>query len=324
MGNDGGVLAMQRKFMRGLGNKMGEKPSEEVSKRFRALIRSRVCAVSSERLRDPVVACELGHLYNKEAVLLALLEHTLNPAFAHIRGMKDLIACRFTINPNWTDETAAQASAQEAWAANEAKGEGTNAGTMVGSFAEEGAVSKYICPVARVEMNAKQPFVVIRSTGWVLSERALKEVGAASLQDEYGPFDSDDLIRLVPDEEEETELRRRMNERRSKSKKEKKRKQRAEGSSEGGRLGEGPKSHEETQKAVVKAAKLKVENGGKREGGMASSQVLGAPMGLQVSSLAGEAQRAAEKEMASSSAFASLFNNGDEKADKNRLFSVRR
>ena len=77
---------MQRKYMRGLGNKMGEKPSEEMNKRLRALIRSRVCAVSGEALRDPIVACELGHLYNKEAVLLALLERTLNPAFAHIRG----------------------------------------------------------------------------------------------------------------------------------------------------------------------------------------------------------------------------------------------
>jgi hypothetical protein len=32
-GCDGGVLAMQRKFMRGMGHKMNEKPSEEMSKR---------------------------------------------------------------------------------------------------------------------------------------------------------------------------------------------------------------------------------------------------------------------------------------------------
>jgi len=33
MGCDGGVLAMQRKFMRNIGHKMEEKPSEEMSKR---------------------------------------------------------------------------------------------------------------------------------------------------------------------------------------------------------------------------------------------------------------------------------------------------
>lgn len=47
---------------------------------------------------------------------------------------------------------------------------------------DEDSVSKYICPVTMVEMNAKQPFVVLRTTGWVLSERALKEIGIEKLQ----------------------------------------------------------------------------------------------------------------------------------------------
>ena len=33
MGCDGGVLAMQRKFMRNIGHKMNDKPPEEMSKR---------------------------------------------------------------------------------------------------------------------------------------------------------------------------------------------------------------------------------------------------------------------------------------------------
>jgi hypothetical protein len=31
-------------------------------------------------------------------------------------------------------------------------------------------------------MTAKQPFVVIRTTGWVLSDRAIREIGVANLQ----------------------------------------------------------------------------------------------------------------------------------------------
>jgi Rtf2 RING-finger len=50
-----------------------------------------VCAVSNEKLQLPIVTCELGYLYNKDAVLTALLERTLNPTFAHLRGLKDLI-----------------------------------------------------------------------------------------------------------------------------------------------------------------------------------------------------------------------------------------
>lgn len=37
------------------------------------------------------MACELGNLFNKEAVLTALLERTLNPAFAHIRSTWGLL-----------------------------------------------------------------------------------------------------------------------------------------------------------------------------------------------------------------------------------------
>ncbi len=319
MGCDGGVLAMQRKFMRGLGHKMGEKPSEEVSRRFRALIRGLTCAVSGEQLRDPIVSCELGHLYNKEAVLLALLERTLNPAFNHIRGMKDLIPCRFTHNPNWVDETAASiAAGGETGAASEAKGE-------TGSFLDEDVVAKFICPVTRVEMNAKQPFVVLRTTGWVLSERALKEIGAANLQGEYGPFEMEDIIRLIPEDEEEAEMRRRMNERRAKAKKEKKRKHGGGGEDGGEKKDEETKEERKKRKADKAAAKQARLTNGATAAAAALSHVSSAPMGLKVASLAAEAQKVADDQMANSSSLRSLFNSGKESAtDKNRLLSVRR
>lgn len=313
MGCDGGVLAMQRKFMRGMGVKLNDKVPEEVSRRLRALIRSRCCAVSNEELRDPIVACELGHLYNKEAVLLALLERTLNPAFQHIRGMKDLIACRFTPNPNYAEENGGGGSESNEAKGSEAAGAGAGAGAGGG---DEEPVPRFICPVTRVEMNAKQPFVVLRTTGWVLSERALKEIGVANLQAEYGPFEADDVIRLVPEEDVEKELRSRMEERRAKAKSEKKEKKRKH---------EGVEGAEDKEKRKEKRKKHAhgSSNGGKANG--AGAGVSSAPMGLKVSSLAEEAKAAAEKNMASSSAFASLFNSGDSsKVDKARLLSVRR
>ena len=320
MGCDGGVLAMQRKFMRGMGVKLNDKVPEEVSRRLRALIRSRCCAVSNEELRDPIVACELGHLYNKEAVLMALLERTLNPAFQHIRGMKDLILCRFTPNPNNTEENGGGGGGGSS-ESNEAKGSEA-AGASVG-LADGEPVPRFICPVTRVEMNAKQPFAVLRTTGWVLSERALREIGAANLQAEYGPFEADDVIRLVPEEDVEKELRGRMEERRAKAKSEKKEKKRKEreGEEGGGAGGEGHKEQRK-EKRKEKHAGHGSNGGGKANG--AGSGLSSAPMGLKVSSLAEEAKAAAEKNMASSSAFASLFNSGDNKVDKARLMSVRR
>jgi hypothetical protein len=49
-----------------------------------------------------------------------------------------------------------------------------------------------------MEFNTNQPFVAIWSTGYVLSEKAVKEVGLEALQSEYGPFTEDDFVRLIP------------------------------------------------------------------------------------------------------------------------------
>lgn len=43
---------------------------------------------------------------------------------------------------------------------------------------------------------------MIWTTGYVISERAIKEVGISNLQTEYGPFTSEDLYRLLPSETE--------------------------------------------------------------------------------------------------------------------------
>jgi len=43
-------------------------------------------------------------------------------------------------------------------------------------------IAKYICPVTRLEWTPRQPFVIIRTTGWVMSDRAIREVGIGNLQ----------------------------------------------------------------------------------------------------------------------------------------------
>jgi hypothetical protein len=93
MGNDGGVIAVKRKFMRhGNTKARGEKLDQEARREQRA----RTCAVSSEPLASPVVACALGNLYNKQALLERLLAKTLPARFAHISSLKDVVTCRFS------------------------------------------------------------------------------------------------------------------------------------------------------------------------------------------------------------------------------------
>ena len=113
----------------------------------------------------------------------------------HIRGLKDVKNAIFTRNNdnNNNDDTNNNAN-------------------------------RYICPVTRVEFNGALPFVLIWSTGYVLSEKALREVGVDSLQAEYGPFKESDIIKLIPRDDDLVQLKNDMKSRRENVMNEKKRK----------------------------------------------------------------------------------------------------
>ena len=116
-----------------------------------------LCALSKEPLAEPIVCDRLGTLFNKDAVLQAMVGKTLPEEFAHIKSLRDLQACKLTANP-------------------EAGGEDEDAAA---------ARAAYLCPVTRVEMTGKQRFCLVRGCGCVVSERALRElrVGAAASAD---------------------------------------------------------------------------------------------------------------------------------------------
>ena len=64
-------------------------PPPQAGKDVALMARWRHCAISSQRLRRPVVACGLGKLYNKEAVIEALLDRSKMPHdAAHIKSLK--------------------------------------------------------------------------------------------------------------------------------------------------------------------------------------------------------------------------------------------
>jgi hypothetical protein len=116
----------------------------------------------------------MGNLYNKESILKGLIDKSLNPSFSFIRNMKDVKTLIFHPNPNYSIE-------------KESEGEYT---------------PMFMCPITKIELNGIHPFVVIWSTGFVISEKAIKTLGFDGLQD-YGPFTEDDIIRLLPSTAEE-------------------------------------------------------------------------------------------------------------------------
>ena len=208
MGGDGGTVAANRAYLRGTGKAdhtadraSSSRPralgAEDDANRARAALTT--CAVSGATL-DPrasdgdVVACPHGRLYGREEALEALLRRSSSSRAAtrggggrgedegggcrtmgdHVRGMRDLHPVRFHLT--------------------------TTGGATTGATPT--------CPVTGSDIgNGKVPcFLIVRSGDGegrdrgpnVLSERAIREMGIRGLQEEYGPFEEGDMIRLAP------------------------------------------------------------------------------------------------------------------------------
>eukprot|EP00882_Tetradesmus_deserticola_P019168 GHRQ01020618.1.p1 GENE.GHRQ01020618.1~~GHRQ01020618.1.p1 ORF type:complete len:201 (+),score=93.78 GHRQ01020618.1:185-787(+) len=68
-----------------------ERKPDKVNPLEQLLARSTRCRLSGERLAPPCVADELGSLFNKEALVHALLNKTLPAALCHISSLKAVV-----------------------------------------------------------------------------------------------------------------------------------------------------------------------------------------------------------------------------------------
>jgi hypothetical protein len=69
--------------------------------------RWRSCTLSQEPLAAPVVCDDMGNLYNKTALIEALIAKTLPPLLCHVRGLKDV----FTVMLKAKEDEGADESA---------------------------------------------------------------------------------------------------------------------------------------------------------------------------------------------------------------------
>ncbi len=277
MGGDGGVYAVQRKYLRhgNTGDYVEDKEKKAIANSSESK-RDEVttCALSKEPLRDHVVACELGYMYNKDTVLTNLLERTLNPNYSHLRGLKDIVEVKFT------------------------KSDG----------------GKIICPVTLAELTSGNPFCLIFTTGWILSARAIREVGIEGLQEEYGPFSRDDIVRLAPSSEERNDMRSRLLDRRQRLKEEK----RAKKELKRGRVHNNVDRHSSSKRG--RKEKLL----GEERNSTTAVDAKRAPASIRVTNGGGNVQREAERalqdRMAKGSVFSKLFGEKDAPTSKHDLF----
>ena len=195
MGCDGGTIPKRDELVR-----MKKKP-EQVDKNYELNAKWFHCALSEAELRTPIVCCELGNLYNKEAVLEYLLDKSsvTTDIASHIRSLKDVKELKLTTNPAFEQKSMEHAD----------------------SYLDFQA-SRFICPVVGIEMNGRYKFCFLWKCGCVFSERALKEVPSSVCNKCGKPFTNEDIVVINGSEEEVGNMRVKMEERRQKSKLEKK------------------------------------------------------------------------------------------------------
>lgn len=203
MGCDGGTIPKRHELVK------GPKKVEKVDKNAELAAKWKYCALSQEKLRRPIVACELGRLYNKDAIIEYLLDKSAErpnaEAVAHIRGTRDIKELNLTDNPEW-------------------EGERRNA---KGDRYEDIHCGMFICPVVGLEMNGKHRFCYLHTCGCVFSDRALKEVKTEICHKCGDPFKDEDIIVLNGTKEEVDKLREKMDEKRAKAKTKKSKKSKA-------------------------------------------------------------------------------------------------
>lgn len=180
MGADGGTIPTRDELVK------TKKNPENKDKDSVRLYKWQYCHLTQEKIVRPIVACQLGRLYNKEAIIKILLqkknhcdqqEYVVDSTIVnHIRNLKDVRELNLTNNPAFDSHKS-----------------GPPAGD--GVYVDR-HTSTFICPIAGLEMNGSYPFLFDWTNGNVMSERGYKIVR----DDTTVSIDEENIVFLNPDE----------------------------------------------------------------------------------------------------------------------------
>jgi len=184
-GNDGGSIPTRGEMVK---IKKSLKRNDNFSASSRR-IRWITCGLSKQPLVQPIVADELGNIFNKEEIIKGLIEKNLPQKFNHIRTLKDVYHVNFTFNTTY-DPTKPNADEDE---------------------------SPFRCPVTSQPVNGQHPFSLLMTCGHVISEKGLQQADALNptcfICQKF--FTKSDVLPLNPEEEIQEKLRSRMSQQRA-------------------------------------------------------------------------------------------------------------
>lgn len=153
MGCDGGTIPKRKEIVKNKQNDQHRDKNADLSAKWQ------FCSLSGLRLKKPIVACQLGRLYNKDAIIEHLLEGKISnqssisssSSVSHIKSLKDVKELKLKEKPDF-DKSHQASSGSEQFKA------------------------QFVCPISGLDVNGKYKFFYILTCGCVISERALKEV----------------------------------------------------------------------------------------------------------------------------------------------------
>ncbi|EJT99084.1 DUF602-domain-containing protein [Dacryopinax primogenitus] len=142
MGNDGGSIPDRRDLVR------TKRKAEQADKQNQSRAQWFFCALSKKPLQKPIVADELGKMYNKDSLVEYLLDHSAYgdglQICGHIRSLKDVRTLELTSNP------------------------------LPLPTGSDLPFAPFVCPLTGKEMLGVIPFVVLWSCGCVFSRSGLR------------------------------------------------------------------------------------------------------------------------------------------------------
>lgn len=188
MGCDGGSIPKRHEVVKSKTSQADDK-NNDISSRWN------FCALSGLRLKQPIVACQLGHLFNKDSIIEYILDSRISTSSTsverscsyhivrHIKSLKDVTELKLTTVSSKSDQGTESSSSQ-----------------------------KFACPITNLEMNGKYKFCYLKTCGCVVSDRALKQIpGQHQCLLCSAPFNpNEDIYVINPTEEELKQLKERM------------------------------------------------------------------------------------------------------------------
>jgi len=181
-----------------------QKKVGELDKKEERMARWTRCSLSLTELQQPVCADELGNLYNKEAVLNALITKAVPPSLSHL-SLRTIFDLKLTPRDDGVPHG-------EKGGRGRGGGKGSGNGVRTQGEASDAHVgrSAFVCPVTGVEMNGGVRFVAFRRTGHVFSEKAVKEVKEMVEDLIQGKVSDEEIIPLNGSEDEVNALKEKL------------------------------------------------------------------------------------------------------------------